>query len=224
MQDDESYKNKSFHLGKIDTNVIQLHHRNKYRRTYGWDCPYQDYKSNRHYNTQRHINLTHGYGSGEPVDHTTGETREEKRRASRESFERSKNGSMYRSSHPKFPVIKYPDTIAPSVIPNFIRMPYLKAQEVRVTELGFPIGAQPAIRYSPLPTGSAGWENVMNPHYRKNPSSDFVGNKTVPYLSNPYLMHERDNPLGASLTPINGPLAESIKSLVTYVTLRKCFR
>ncbi|MGE5660893.1 MAG: hypothetical protein ACM3X1_01460 [Ignavibacteriales bacterium] len=70
--------NKPFHLGKIDSDVDSLHHKNKYRRTHGWDCPYQDYGSNRHYNTQRHIDLTHGCGSGEPIDHMTGETREEK--------------------------------------------------------------------------------------------------------------------------------------------------
>ena len=82
MQKDKSYMNKPFHLGKIDTDVGSVHHKEQIRRTYGWDCPYQDYESNRHYNTQRHINLTHGNGSGEPVNHMTGETREEKRRAS----------------------------------------------------------------------------------------------------------------------------------------------
>lgn len=69
MQKDKSYIEKPFHLGKIDTDVDSLQLKNKYRRTHGWDCPCQDYRSNRHYNTQRHINLTHGYGSGGPIDH-----------------------------------------------------------------------------------------------------------------------------------------------------------
>ena len=59
MQIAKSYMNTSFHLGKIHTDVDSVRHKNKIRRTYGWDCPYQDYRSNRHYNTQRHINLTH---------------------------------------------------------------------------------------------------------------------------------------------------------------------
>lgn len=52
----------------------------KIPRTYGWLCPYDNYKSDKHYNTQRHINGRHGYGSGEPIDSLTGLTREQKRR------------------------------------------------------------------------------------------------------------------------------------------------
>jgi hypothetical protein len=139
MQKDKSYIDKPFHLGKIDTNVDSLHLKNKYRRTHGWDCPYQDYRSNRHYNTQRHTNLTHGYSSGEPIDHMTGETREEKKRAYCGSLNQSRNVSVYRSSRTISPVVRYPDTIASSVSSNPIRMPYLEAQEVRVslvTQLG----------------------------------------------------------------------------------------
>ena len=216
--------NKPFHLGKIDTNVGSVHHKEQIRRTYGWDCPYQDYESNRHYNTQRHINLTHGNGSGEPVDHMTGETREEKRRASGESLNQSRNVSVYRSSRTISPAVKYPNTISPSVSPNPIRMPYLEAQEMRAKELGCPIRAQPPNGFPPLPGGSVGWGNVMNPPYRKNLSIDFVGNKAVPSLSNANLMHEPYYPLEASVSPINGPLAIPIKILLDYARLRKCLR
>ncbi len=50
----------------------------KVPRTFGWHCPYDNYKSEKHYNTQRHINLRHG--SGQPIDSSTGLTREQKRR------------------------------------------------------------------------------------------------------------------------------------------------
>ena len=49
-------------------------------RTFGWHYPFDDYKSEKHYNTQRHINLRHGDGSGQPIDSSTGLTREQKRR------------------------------------------------------------------------------------------------------------------------------------------------
>jgi hypothetical protein len=49
-------------------------------RTFGWYCPFDNYKSKKHYNTQRHINLRHGDGSGQPIDSSTGLTREQKRR------------------------------------------------------------------------------------------------------------------------------------------------
>jgi len=52
----------------------------KIPRTFGWYCPFDDYKSEKHYNTQRHINLRHGDGSGQPIDSLTGLTREQKRR------------------------------------------------------------------------------------------------------------------------------------------------
>lgn len=224
MQKDKFYMNKPFHLGKIDSDVDSLHHKEKIRRTYGWNCPYQDYKSSRHYNTQRHIYLTHGIGSGEPVDHMTGETREEKRRAANESRNQPMNMSVYRSSHTISPTVKYPNSIAPSVSPNPIRMPYLEAQEMRARELGYPIGAQTPNKYPTTPSGSADWWNEMNPPYRKNLSIDFVGNKAGPYLSSPTLKHEPDYPLEASFSPINGPLAVSIKILLDHVRLQKCFR
>jgi hypothetical protein len=223
MQKDKSYIDKPFHLGKIDTDADSLHLKNKYRRTHGWDCPYQDYGSNRHYNTQRHINLTHGYGSGEPIDHMTGETREEKKRAYCGSLNQSRNVSVYRNSRTVSPAVRYPDNIASSVSPNPVRMTYLEAQEVRVKELGYSVGAQPPIRYLPYHSGSAGWGNAMNPPYRKNPN-DFTRNKAVPYSSNATGMNEPYHPLEASFSPNNGPLAVSIRILLDSVILRKCFR
>ncbi|MGH9978697.1 MAG: hypothetical protein ACRD8Z_23125 [Nitrososphaeraceae archaeon] len=49
----------------------------KVRRTYGWLCPWRDYKSNKWFNTQRHISRLHG--RGEPIDMRTGETRAKKK-------------------------------------------------------------------------------------------------------------------------------------------------
>jgi hypothetical protein len=49
----------------------------KVRRTYGWLCPYEDYRSNRWSNAQRHIDAIHE-GTGNPVDSRTGETRDQK--------------------------------------------------------------------------------------------------------------------------------------------------
>lgn len=58
----------------------RIHHNEiKVRRTYGWLCPFQDYKSNKCYNVQRHIDSIHGKGSREPIDSRTGETRAQKR-------------------------------------------------------------------------------------------------------------------------------------------------
>ncbi|MGH9987192.1 MAG: hypothetical protein ACRD8W_24865 [Nitrososphaeraceae archaeon] len=60
-------------------NVVPIHkNKVKVRRTYGWLCPFDEYKSSKWFNTQRHINSQHGWGSGVPVDCRTGETREEK--------------------------------------------------------------------------------------------------------------------------------------------------
>jgi hypothetical protein len=58
-----------------DTHIVPV--RNKVRRTHGWLCPYRDYRSNKHFTTQRHINAIHG--SGEPVDSRTGETKTQKK-------------------------------------------------------------------------------------------------------------------------------------------------
>jgi len=167
MHIDKSYMNTPFHLGKIHANVGSVRHINKIRRTYGSDCPYLDYESNRHYNTQRHINLTHGSGSGEPVDHMTGETREGKRRAANGSCNQSMNMSAYHGTCSMSPHVRYPDTILPTLNPDPIRMPFLEAQERRVKELGYPVRALPPNSYSPHP-GPADWMNAGNPPYRKN--------------------------------------------------------
>lgn len=124
--------------GKIDDVMLPQYPKNKIKRTYGWDCPYQDYTSKRHFNTQRHIYLRHGIGSGEPVDHMTGETRDEKRRAANVSRNRPMNVSVYSRTRLLPPPIKNPgnycDTTMSATYP--IGMPYLEAQELRVKELG----------------------------------------------------------------------------------------
>ena len=51
----------------------------KIRRTNGWLCPYNDYISEKRFNTQRHINKKHG--GGEPIDSKTGETMVQKKAA-----------------------------------------------------------------------------------------------------------------------------------------------
>jgi hypothetical protein len=51
----------------------------KVRRTYGWQCPYCDYTSNKRFNTQRHSYTRHG--DGEPIDSRTGETMAQKKAA-----------------------------------------------------------------------------------------------------------------------------------------------
>jgi len=50
----------------------------KVRRTYGWLCPFDRYKSNKRFNVQRHIDSVHGRDTGVSVDSITGETSAEK--------------------------------------------------------------------------------------------------------------------------------------------------
>jgi hypothetical protein len=154
-------------LGRIDNVVIPQHLKNKIRRTYGWDCPYQDYTSKRHFNTQRHIYLTHGIGSGEPVDHMTGETRDEKRRAANESRNQSMSVSVYPRTRPLPPPIKNPANYCDTRIsaPAQIGMPYLEAQERRLEELGYTVPAQPALNYGVHRDGTPGLTNP--PRYRR---------------------------------------------------------
>ena len=73
------------------------------------NCPYGEYKSNRHYNTQRHIHLTHGIGSWEPIDHMTGETRGEKKRAANESRNLPINVSDYPGPSPICSTLRCPE-------------------------------------------------------------------------------------------------------------------
>lgn len=98
MNINKDYTNRVSDLGIIDT-VLRIGHPNcRIKRTYGWDCRYDDYFSNRHYNTQRHIDSIHGIGSGEPVDRRTGETREEKKKAF--ASDGNHNQSINRLAHP----------------------------------------------------------------------------------------------------------------------------
>ncbi len=216
--------NTPFHLGKIEPDVGSMYHKSKIRRTYGWDCPYQDYKSNRHYNTQRHIDLTHGSGSGEPVDHMTGETRQEKRRATNESRNQSMNMPKYRTtgSPPVRFQENYHDKILSTFNPDPIRMHYLEAQERRVKDLGYKIPAQSSHNIGSHPSVPAGWPKA--PPCRKNFPSDTIGNQANPYLSN---INQLYNPLYSvdpRLNPIIGPLVYNIKILLDLERFRRCFR
>jgi hypothetical protein len=144
----------------------------KVRRTYGWLCPFQDYKSNRWSNAQRHIELIHGKGSGEPVDSSTGETKEGKKKnairqenmrksisgppdprsgpitliQSGERFERKK----MIESEPHASLTRsefaqyYGDTFLPPSNGTSCSMPFLEAQARRIKELGYDV---------PTPTG-----------------------------------------------------------------------
>lgn len=110
-------------------------HKPRIKRTYGWDCPFQDYGSNKHYNTQRHINLIHGYG--EPIDHLTGETRQQKRSAAVQTFNQPLNISMYPKTTNAQPWT-YPEPRYTPMghNPNAIRLPFLEAVERSLVLLG----------------------------------------------------------------------------------------
>lgn len=117
----------------------------KISRTYGWDCPFDNYKSNKHYNTQRHINLIHGYGSGEPIDSLTGLTREQKRRNAlgqghffRNTQDNSYNtNSSYRPSN--YAQLGYGSDSSQSYVSNqnSFDTPLLNDATKRVKELGY---------------------------------------------------------------------------------------
>lgn len=137
------YTNSSSYLGKNNYYCDIFPHKPRIKRTYGWDFPFQDYSSNRHYNTHRHIILIHGHGSGEPKDHLTGQTRREKMSSTVQNFNQSSNMSIY----PRNPVS------APSAnpdlrhtpmgySPNSVRLLFVEDAERRVKELGYPIPAQ----------------------------------------------------------------------------------
>ena len=119
----------------------------KIPRTYGWLCPYDNYKSDKHYNTQRHINLRHGYGSGEPIDSLTGLTREQKRRNALRQDTTSINihGNNYdtNSSSRPFDNAQIQNN---SGNQNAIRMPLLDDATKRVKELGYSQNAQTRIQ------------------------------------------------------------------------------
>jgi len=140
-------------------NVVPIHkNKVKVRRTYGWLCPFDEYKSSKWFNTQRHINSQHGWGSGVPVDCRTGETREEKvRNAITQSNlpdtlttfldSHSHSGSIrsiqsdtgFGSSNKsqKWNQTSPPNTLVPPAYESNVRMPFLESQERRVRQLGY---------------------------------------------------------------------------------------
>jgi hypothetical protein len=142
----------------------------KVRRTYGWLCPYKDYRSNRWSNAQRHINAIHE-GAGNPVDGRTGETRDQKianalNRSNMPnilsgyrvphlgvtSADRSNEqfGARIDSSQAQLPVTEFGnfqnprDATQSPVAGSSCPMPFLDAQAKRVKELGYgvPIRSQ----------------------------------------------------------------------------------
>jgi hypothetical protein len=137
----------------------------KVRRTYGWLCPYEDYKSNRWSNAQRHIDAIHE-GAGNPVDSGTGETKDQKianalnRRnmpnilsdyrvphLSVTSADRSNKqfGTRIDSSHAQLPGTEFgnfqntKDVTQSPVAGSSCPMPFLDAQAKRVIELGYDV-------------------------------------------------------------------------------------
>ena len=165
----------------------------KVRRTYGWLCPFDGYKSNKWFNVQRHINSQHGWGSGEPVDSRTGETREEKARnaitrnspnilttspdscSSLIGSGQSYTGFGGSNRGQKLNQASTPNALLSPAYGSNVRMPFLAAQEKRVQELGYGGG---------LPCNPPAWSqhdhegsfNKMNQYNVQNTSSMRRGN------------------------------------------------
>jgi hypothetical protein len=123
----------------------------KARRTYGWCCPFDNYKSNRHYNTQRHIQLIHGEGSGDPLDSLTRQTREENIRNDRVQGTSSKTtpDSNYIMNNSYRPInsIKVGHSLKDNQLSAWNEQAYdtpiLNAATKRIKELGYyPAGNQ----------------------------------------------------------------------------------
>jgi hypothetical protein len=229
----KSYTNRVSEIGKNYNAVLIRHPNCRTKRTYGWDCPNCDYSSNRHYNTQRHIDSIHGIGSGEPVDHRTGETREEKRGAAAapaaadDNPNQSNNMVVYPRPHPQ-PLtnnpINYPDPVSP------IRMPFLEAQERRVRELGY-TAQNPSLDLGlgPPPTPTQLPPHDYRPHtrgagnaaqYQKNLQTQPIENPINHYSANIYSPNSTNPTIGF----VGGPLDDLIRALLYYSNLRRSFR
>jgi hypothetical protein len=118
----------------------QIHHNKiKVRRTYGWLCPLEGYKSNKWYNVQRHIDSVHGKGTVESVDSRTGETREQKIMNAIRQRDMLQTSSDHIGPHsrPISPTQQFGDTSLPPTGESSFRMPFLEQQEKRVRELGY---------------------------------------------------------------------------------------
>jgi hypothetical protein len=219
---DKYYISNPIYLGKIDNVVLTQRPKNKINRTYGWDCPFQDYTSNRHYNTQRHIYLIHGIDSGEPVDHITGETREQKRRVANKSHNQSMNMSAYYRTRPVSPPVRNPGNYCDTTLsaPKPIMMPFLEAQERRIKELGYTVPAQPAHNYGQHPVGTASWANA--PHYRNISATNRIENVINYYSSNTNQLYNLPSSAYPTIPP--GPLKDLIDILFCHESFLRCLR
>ena len=165
----------------------------KIPRTYGWLCPYDNYKSDKHYNTQRHINLRHGYGSGEPIDSLTGLTREQKRRNAlrQETTSINIHGNKYNTNTRPFDNAQIQNN---SGNQSAFDMPLLDDATKRVRELGYcqnvPTGIQ---KINKTPYGAVHVpgraQRYMVPHHLQSCKRMNLANSPQPNLSpdpNPY--------------------------------------
>jgi hypothetical protein len=177
----------SYHPNISDGTANSVYRNNvKVRRTYGWDCPFDDYKSTKWFNVQRHINAVHGWGSGVPVDSRTGETKEDK--VSNATLQRnlpnnlvppySRSNSIGSArSDTEFedkPGEKVNEAVPPAGLSSpawigNVRMPYLESQEERVQQLGY----HPS---SGLRNNYHGQINRPTSYYERSVSSSRAGN------------------------------------------------
>ncbi len=167
----------------------------KIPRTYGWLCPYDNYKSDKHYNTQRHINRRHGYGSGEPIDSLTGLTREQKRRNALRQDTTPKNihGNNYNtnSSSRPFDIAQIQNN---SGNQNAFEMPFLDNATKIVRELGYcqnvPTGIQKINKtpYGAVRVPGRAQRYMVPPHLQSRKGMN-IANSPQPNLNpdqNPY--------------------------------------
>jgi hypothetical protein len=170
----------------------------------GGFAPFDNYKSAKHYNTQRHINLRHRYGSGEPIDSLTGLTREQKRRNASGQDTSSINiyGNNYNTNSSYRPFdksqLRYDSGNSQSHASsqNAIHMPLLDDATKRVRELGccqnVPAGVQ-MINHIPYGTGCVPGRapnNIVPPDFQP-PKRMIPANLPHPNLKsnpNPYIL------------------------------------
>lgn len=212
--------NNPIYRRKIDNVVPMQRPKNKIKRAYGWDCPFKDFTSNRHYNTQRHIYSIHGIGSGEPVDHRTEETREEKIRAANGSHTHPMNTSVNSRTCPVFPPVRDPGNCPDTISAAYsIRMPYLEAQEHRIKELGYTV---PGHNYGQHPRGAAGWTNT--PRYLNVSPTNRFDNAIDHFSSQTNQLHNSQYSTNPINPRISGPFDDCINAMILYKGLRRCFR
>lgn len=126
----------------------------KVRRTYGWLCPFDGYKSNKRFNVQRHINAVHGWDAGVPVDSRTGETSAEKvvKSITKKKFPNTLTPNYSGSDSVRSICsdtafgsnmgLKWNQAIPPIALSSpacesRIRMPFLESQKERIRQLGY---------------------------------------------------------------------------------------